>query len=108
MESAQQEKTCHNCDKVTVCAAFRQAASFQKAFEAEYGDLMKLPFPAELLALNCKEYQIPRIFTKWQQFSYEELELLTRGDVAESIQKQVNAELFNRDRSEKKSEVALQ
>ena|SRR3990172_11995775 len=96
MQISPEEKTCNNCDKVAVCAAYRQAASFQKAFEAEYGDLMKLPFPAELLALNCKEYQIPRIFTKWDQFTEEELALMVRGVTSESLKQQSDAELFRR------------
>jgi uncharacterized protein YihD (DUF1040 family) len=52
-----QYKSCESCQKMNICKVFAQAAGFELQFTEAFGDIAKLPFPAKLLALNCKEYQ---------------------------------------------------
>lgn len=100
------ERTCLNCDKVNVCSLYRQAVSFAKAFEAEYADIAKLPFPVEAIAMSCKEYLPPQIFSKYDQFSYEELTSMTQSS-DESLRKEATAELFRRKQMEKSEALGV-
>lgn len=69
-------RLCNSCVKVTVCAPYRSAKSFETGFNEEFTDITKTS-PAELLAQQCTQYESPQANGKYSKLNTAELEIIT-------------------------------
>lgn len=71
--------TCSSCTKVEICSPYRTTKSFEDAFVKQWTGIVKIPFPAETLALNCNHFESPEFRTKLQKLDMQDLEEIISG-----------------------------